>query len=549
MTTPLREATAPSAPSAPTRPERILICDELSPEALDVFAAHGLKPEVRTGLKEAELVARVHDVEALVVRSATKVTRAILDAAPRLKVIGRAGVGVDNVDVDAATARGVVVMNAPAGNTTTTAELAVSLMLALARNVARGDRAVRAGEWKLRGKLSGSEISGKTLGVVGLGRIGRVVATRGLGLAMKVVAYDPYLAGQRSPLEGVELLPLDELLARADFVSLHVPYSDETRNILSRERIFTMKPGARLVNCARGGLVDELALADALAAGRLKGAALDVFESEPPPKDHPLLAREDVILTPHLGASSEEAQRNVALEIAQQVSEFLLEGVARNAVNLPATSAATLRELAPWVLLAEKLGSTLAQLCDSPIRTLEISLSGDVSRKDASHVRLAVLVGALRKGCDTPLNFVNAPRLAAERGLAVHERADEESHFLHSLVKARAISRTGEVHVVGGSVFGRDPRIVRIDDHYLDLVPEGALLVTTHVDQPGVVGQLGTALGAARINIRRLELGPGARAADGLARGFLALDVHPPQHVLDELARLEPIRSVRLVQL
>ncbi|MFM7298545.1 MAG: hydroxyacid dehydrogenase, partial [Planctomycetota bacterium] len=268
MTTPLREATAPSAPGAPARTERILICDELSAESLDVFAAHGFRPEVCTGLKEAELCARVSDADALVVRSATKVTRAILDAAPRLKVVGRAGVGVDNVDVDAATARGVVVMNAPAGNTTTTAELAISLMLALARNVTRGDRAVRAGEWKLRGKLSGSEISGKTLGVVGLGRIGRVVATRGLGLAMKVVAYDPYLAGQRSPLEGVELLPLDELLARADFVTLHVPYSDETRNILSRERIFAMKPGARLVNCARGGLVDEQALAEALAAGR-----------------------------------------------------------------------------------------------------------------------------------------------------------------------------------------------------------------------------------------------------------------------------------------
>lgn len=549
MTTPLQEvSTRAPAPHA-SRTDRILICDELSSEALDVFGSHGFRPEVCTGLKEAELIARVHDADALVVRSATKVTRAILDAAPRLKVVGRAGVGVDNVDVDAATARGVVVMNAPAGNTTTTAELAISLMLALARNVSRGDRAVRNGEWKLRGKLLGSEISGKTLGVVGLGRIGRVVATRGLGLAMKVVAYDPYLSGQRSPLEGVELLSLDELLSRADFVSLHVPYSDETRNLISRERLFAMKPGARLINCARGGLVDELALAEALAAGRLKGAALDVFESEPPPKDHPLLAREDVILTPHLGASSEEAQRNVALEIAQQVSEFLLEGVARNAVNLPATSSATLKELAPWVLLAEKLGSTLAQLCDSPIRTLEVSLSGEIARKDTSHVKLAVLVGALRKGCDTPLNFVNAPRLAQERGLALHERPDEESHFLHSLVKARVVSRDGEVHVVGGSVFGRDPRIVRIDDHYLDLAPEGPLLVTTHVDQPGVVGLLGTALGAAQVNIRRLELGPASRTKDGLARGFLALDDQPSPQVLESLAKLEPLRSVRLIQL
>ncbi|MCY3001087.1 MAG: phosphoglycerate dehydrogenase [Planctomycetota bacterium] len=543
-------STAPAGSHAhAVRSEKILVCDELSPEALEVFHSHGFAAEIAVGLKGAELLAKVADAHALVVRSATKVTAEVIEAAPRLAVVGRAGVGVDNVDVDAATARGVVVMNAPAGNTTTTAELAVSLMLALARNVARADRAVRSGDWKQRGKLLGSEVTGKTLGVVGLGRIGRAVAQRGLGLQMKVVAYDPYLQGQRSPMEGVELLTLDELLAASDFVTLHVPLSDETRNLLSRERLYSMKVGARLINCARGGLVDELALAEALASGQLKGAALDVFETEPPPKDHPLLQRDDVILTPHLGASSEEAQRNVAIEIAQQICDFLLEGVARNAVNLPATSAATLRELAPWLLLAEKLGSCLAQLCDSPLRTIEVSLSGEIARKDASHVRLAVLVGALRKGCDTPLNFVNAPRLAQERGLALLERPDEEALFLHSLIKARATSRDGETHVIGGSVFGREPRIVRIDDHYLDLAPNGPLLVTTHVDQPGVVGMLGTVLGLAHVNISKFELGPASRTTDRLARGFLALSNQPSPEVLAELSRLEPIRNVRLIQL
>jgi D-3-phosphoglycerate dehydrogenase len=531
------------------RPERILVCDELSAEALEVFAAQGFQAATCVGKKEDDLVPLVADADALVVRSATKVTRRLLEAAPKLRVVGRAGVGVDNVDVDAATARGVVVMNAPAGNTTTTAELAISLMLALARNVVRGDRAVRAGEWKLRGKLLGSEVTGKTLGVIGLGRIGRVVAQRGLGLSMNVVAHDPYLHGQQGPVSGVELLELDELLARSDFVTLHVPFGDATRGLLSRERIARMKRGARLVNCARGGLVDEVALADALASGHLRGAALDVFANEPPPKDHPLLSRDDVIVTPHLGASSDEAQRNVALEIAQQISEFLLEGVARNAVNLPAASPQALRELAPWFLLAEKLGSYLAQALPEPLRTLEVSLSGDVARKETGHVKLALLVGALGVGCDTPLNFVNAPQLASERGLALVERNDEEQHYLHSLIKVRALDRGGASTTVAGSVFGREPRIVRIDDHYLDLSPRGPLLVTTHDDQPGVVGLLGTVLGDAGVNIRKIELGPGAHAADRLARGFLSLYAPPPPEVVARVAALAPVRSARLVNL
>jgi D-3-phosphoglycerate dehydrogenase len=532
------------------RSERILICDELSGEALDVFKSAGFQPETKLGLKEDQLVGAVGGVHALVVRSATKVTRRVIEAAPQLKVVGRAGVGVDNVDVDAATERGVVVMNAPAGNTTTTAELALALLFALTRNVARGDRAVRAGEWKKRSGLMGSELAGKTLGVVGLGRIGRVVAQRARGMALDVIAHDPYLAGQKSPLEGVELVELDELLARADFVTLHVPFSDATANLISRERIARMKPGARLINAARGGLVDELALSEALASGHLRGAALDVFAVEPPPADHPLLKRDDVILTPHLGASSDEAQRNVAIEIAEQISDFLADGVARNAVNLPPVSAQTLREIAPYVLLAEKMGSYLAQVASGPLETIDLSLTGEIARKDASHVRLALLVGVLRHGSDTPLNFVNAPKLAKERGLRLLEWSDEEPHFLHSLVKARAFARgSRESHVIAGSVFGREPRIVRIDDHHLDLAPSGSLLLTTHADQPGVVGLLGTALGNHGVNIKKIELGPGEHTADGLARGFLSLYGKPSAQAIDAIAKLAPVRSVRLVQL
>lgn len=530
------------------RRERVLISDELSPEALEVFSARGFEPRVRTGSTEPELLAAVADADALVVRSATKVTRKVIEAARSLQVIGRAGVGVDNVDVEAATERGVVVMNAPSGNTTTTAELAIALLFALARNVVRGDRAVRAGEWKLRGRLLGSEIAGKTLGVIGLGRIGRVVASRGLGLAMDVIAHDPFLEGQRSPIPGVQLVALDELLARADFVTLHVPYGDATRGLLSRERLARMKPGARLINCARGGLVDEEALAEALEAGRLRGAALDVFESEPPRRDHPLLARDDVIVTPHVGASSEEAQRNVALEIAEQICDFFTEGAARNAVNLPPVGAQTAREIAPYVLLSEKLGGFLSQASDRPLSTLEVTLSGEIARKDASHIRLALLVGALRPGCDSPLNFVNAPRLARERGLTLVDRPAEETPFLQGLVEARSVDREGASHRVAGTVFGREPRIVRIDDHHLDLTPDGPLLMTTHEDQPGVVGLLGTVLGAHGVNIKRIELGPGVEAHDGCARGFLSLYDEPAPGAVAEIAALEPVRSVRLIR-
>ncbi len=539
----------PNTDAPAPRREKILICDELSTEAVDALRERGFDPQVRLGLKEDALCEAVRDVNALLVRSATKITARVIRSAPALAVVGRAGVGVDNVDVDAATAQGVVVMNAPAGNTTTTAELAIALLMSLARNVVRGDRCVRAGEWKRRGSLLGSEITGKTLGVVGLGRIGRAVAARGLGLEMNVLAHDPYLRGAKSPVEGVELAGLDELLERSDFVTLHVPFDNSTRHLLSRERIARMKPGARLINCARGGLVDEQALAEALASGRLRGAALDVFEQEPPPADHPLLAREDVIVTPHLGASSEEAQRNVALEIASQVSDFLIEGVARNAVNLPPVSSHTLAQIAPYVLLAEKLGSYLAQSLERPLATLELSLQGEIARAEHGHVKLALLVGALRQGCDTPLNFVNAPKLAAERGLTLIERADETPQYLHSLVKVRAVDRGGASALVAGSVFGREPRIVRIDDHYLDLAPRGVVLTTRHDDQPGVVGALGAVLGAHGVNIQRIELGPGASAQDKLARGFLALYDAPSAACLDALAKLPALRAVRVIRL
>jgi D-3-phosphoglycerate dehydrogenase len=535
---------------------RILVCDELSPAAVGIFREAGFETEVKVGQKEDALAASVAGVHALVVRSATKVTRRVIEAADALRVIGRAGVGVDNVDTVAATERGVVVMNTPDGNTTSAAELAVALLLALARHVPRADRVVRTGSWSKKG-LTGTEIAGKRLGVVGLGRIGRAVAARALGLEMKVVATDPFLQDEVSPVAGVELLSLDELLASSDFVTLHVPLTDATRNLLSKERIGRMKKGARLVNAARGGLVDEAALVEALDEGRLAGAAFDVFAEEPPPKDHPLFGRDDVVLTPHLGASSEEAQLAVAVDVAKQIVEFLLHGVAHNAVNAPAVSAQTLRAFAPYVLLAEKIGALLAQLSGAPIRKLELTVSGEIARGDHRHVPLALLCGILRSGIDEGANFVSAPVIARERGIRLLEAQDEEAGSWQSLIKVRASTRpkdgkVEESHVVAGTAFGRVPRIVRIDDLHVDLEPRGPILITHHKDVPGVVGLLGTLLGEERVNIRRIELGPASAASDGgepTARGFLSLDDEPAPAVVEKIARLPPVKSVRLVRL
>jgi D-3-phosphoglycerate dehydrogenase len=535
-------------PRRSTKTPRVLICDDLAPEAVEVFREYGVEPEIRTGMDEETLVEAVLGVDALVVRSATKVTRSVIEAADRLAVVGRAGVGVDNVDCAAATERGVVVMNTPTGNTTTTGELAITLMLSLARHIPRADRDVRSGSWKKK-TLSGSEITGKTLGVIGLGRIGRVVAQRGLGLEMKVLAYDPYFVNaERAPVTGVELASLDELLAASDFVTLHVPLMDATRGLLSAERIAAMKPGARLINAARGGLVDEAAVLAALESGHLAGAAFDVLADEPPGPDHPLVGRDDVIVTPHIGASSGEASLRVATDVAHQIARFLLEGRADNAVNAPAIAPDDLAELAPYMQLAERIGSFLARRAPEPLRKLEVTFEGALASRDTRPMSLALLAGVLSVGREHAVNFVNAPLVAAERDLRLLEGKEPDAGAFQSLIKVRASCAGGEPSfLVSGTVFGDRPRFVRIDDLHVDLAPEGTILITDHDDVPGVVGKLGLALGAAGVNILRVELGkPARRAADpeATAAGFLVIDREPTGELMAELAALEPIRSV-----
>jgi D-3-phosphoglycerate dehydrogenase len=466
-------------------------------------------------------------------------------------VVGRAGIGVDNVDLEAATERGVVVMNTPRGNATTTAELAIALLLSLARHIPRADRAVRAGKWKMKG-LVGTEVFGKTLGVVGLGRIGRLVAERGRGLGMRVVAYDPYLAAGegQAPVGGAELVELDALLARADFVTVHVPLNESTRNLISWEALARMKPGARLIQASRGGVVDEEAVLDALTSGKLAGAAFDVLVEEPPPRDHPLLAREDVIVTPHLGASSEEAQLRVALDIAEQIVHFLGEGVAENAVNAPTLPAESMAELAPFLLLSEKLGSFLAQRMRGQIRKVEFTAGGEVVRHGVEHLKLSFLVGVLRHSLDRSVNFVNAPALARERGILVLESREERPDFRGGEITVRATEKAGgRAYRVSGAVFGREPRIIAVDDVRLDLPPRGILLVTRHQDKPGVLGQIGSILGRYQINIQRLELAPGREGTNESAHGFLTLHTEPGPPVLEALRTLEAIEELELLRL
>ena len=528
---------------------RVLICDELAPSAVEILQARGLDVETRVGLDEAALCEAVADFDACVVRSATTITRPVLEASDRLKAVGRAGIGVDNIDRVAATERGVVVMNTPGGNTLSTAELALTLCLASARNIPAASRRVREGSWNKKG-LMGAEMTGKTLGVVGLGRVGGLLAERALGIGMKVVAHDPYLAsaGKGSPVDGVELLSLEDLLPQVDFISLHVPLLDSTRGLIGRDALRAMKNTAYVVNTSRGGVVDEAALLEALDAGELAGAALDVLEVEPPAADHPLLHHDKVIVTPHLGASSHEAQDRVANMIAEQLADFLLDGVARNAVNMPTFGASDMKRIAPALDLAERMGSFAVQGLDGPPTKIEVTAGGALAAFGTEAFELAAQVGALRQVVGRGVNFVNAPSLAKERGIHVLASKDAESIYNDGHLLVRVECREGGVQV-RGALFGKEPHFTRIEGVHVDIHAEGPLLLTRHDDQPGVLGRIGMLLGEHGINIRRVDLGLSSQRPDGLASSFLKLDRMPERAVLDDLTAIDPIRWVRAIEL
>jgi D-3-phosphoglycerate dehydrogenase len=527
---------------------KIFVSDDVNEGGLEPLRAAGFAVEKKTGLKGDELAAALSEADGLIVRSETKVTAPLMEAAARLRVIGRAGVGVDNIDVGAATERGVIVMNAPDGNTMTTAEHTMALLLSLARRVPQGDASLKAGRWE-RKKFVGVELRGKTLGVVGLGRIGRVVASRARGFEMKVVAFDPFVAPGQVRDEEIELAPLEEVFRRADFVTVHTPLTPETRGIIGPREFALMKEGVRVINCARGGLVDEAALYAAIKEGRVAGAALDVFEQEPPPADHPLLALEEVIVTPHLGASTREAQEGVALTVAEQMRDFFLTGAVRGAVNLPSVGAQELRALQPYMRLAERLGRFQAQLIDDPLREVEIEYAGEAAGLDAAPITRSFLAGLLRN-MSARVNVVNALVIAAERGIAVTDsfRHGVTAVEMTSPIRTHVRTLTGE-HTASGALFGQqsEGRITEIEGFRIEATPTGHMLVTRSSDVPGVIGRLGTCLGDHGINISRFHLGRRERGGEAMA--VIETDAALDEATLEDLRTFPEVFSARPIEL
>ncbi|RYY23588.1 MAG: phosphoglycerate dehydrogenase [Sphingomonadales bacterium] len=498
---------------------KVLISDKMDPKAAEIFRARGVEVDEITGKSPEELMAIIGEYDGLAIRSSTKATKEILAAATNLKVIGRAGIGVDNVDIPAASAKGVVVMNTPFGNSITTAEHAIALMFALARDLPEADKSTQAGKWE-KNRFMGVEVTGKTLGLIGAGNIGSIVADRALGLRMKVIAYDPFLTPERAVEMGVEKVDLDGLLSRADFITLHTPLTDQTRNILSAENLAKTKKGVRIINCARGGLIDEAALKAGLDSGHIGGAALDVFVQEPA-KESPLFGTPNFISTPHLGASTSEAQVNVAIQVAEQMADFLMSGGVTNALNMPSLSAEEAPRLKPYMALAERLGSLVGQLAHGALTSISIEVEGAAAELNQKPITGAVLAGLMRVHSDT-VNMVNAPYLAKERGLDVREvRHDREGDY-HTLVRVTVGTQAGD-RSVAGTLFGNlAPRLVELFGIKVEADLAGDMLYIVNEDAPGFIGRLGSTLGEAGVNIGTFHLG--RRDAGGEAVLLLSVD-------------------------
>jgi D-3-phosphoglycerate dehydrogenase len=522
----------------------IVVADDLPASAIDLLRAEGWNVDARTGRSPDQLAADVAEADALVVRSATKVTAAIIEAAPRLRAIARAGTGVDNVDVTAASARGIVVMNAPGANSVSVAELAVGLILALARHLPAADAAMKQGKWEKK-KFLGEEIRGKTLGLVGLGRIGQEVARRAAAFGMTVVAHDPFISQEVARDFAAELVSMDDLFARADYVSLHMPSTAQTRNLVNAERLAKAKRGIRIINTARGDLVDESSLADAIESGRVAGAAVDVFVKEPT-VDHRLQSLPQVIATPHIAASTREGQELVGVETAAALRDFLKDGVIRNAVNFPTVPAEEFRRLQPFVDLGERLGTFVAQMNDHRPTSVGIRFYGELAASHTDMIVNAVLAGLLRPILESGVTLVNARSIAASRGLEVEESRSERPRNYTSLISVKLRSEQGD-RWVEGAVFERTtPRLVLVDGIAVEAPLEGTMIVMCNDDTPGVIGKIGTILGKHGVNIANFALG---READRAVGVVIVDETEPiPAAVLDELRGVSAIREARIVR-
>ena len=517
---------------------KVLICDKMSPLAEQILVERGLEVEVATGMAPDALIEKLAGVDGLVIRSATKVTAEIMAAAGQLKVVGRAGIGVDNVDVPAATQRGIVVMNTPGGNAITTAEHALALLLALARRIPAADRSTQDGKWE-KSSFMGVELTGKTLGVIGCGNVGAVVADRAIGLKMRVVAYDPFLSSDRARDLGVEKVDLEALLARADFITLHVPLTDQTRDILDAEALAKTKPGVRIINCARGGLVNETDLKAALDSGHVAGAALDVYLEEPA-RENPLFGVENVIATPHLGASTNEAQEKVAVQVAEQIADYLLTGAITNALNMPSVTAEEAVRLAPYMTLCEQLGSFAGQLTRSGLCGVTIEYEGQVAGLNTRPLTQCALAALLAPMLDS-VNMINAPIVARERNIELHEIKHDRDCDFQTLVRLTVVTEVQERSVAGTLFGGSRPRLVAIKDIPIEAELAPHMLYVTNEDKPGLIGALGTTLGDAGYNIATFHLGRATPGGEALA--LIELDQAITPAVLDSVEALPHIRQ------
>jgi D-3-phosphoglycerate dehydrogenase len=525
---------------------KILISDNLSNVGVEILKRYEkFTVDKKVGLTPEELKKIIGEYDALIVRSETRVTADLIAAGERLRVIGRAGTGVDNIDVPAATQRGIVVMNAAGGNSVTTAEHTIALLMAMARKVPQAAAKLKAGKWDKK-SFMGTELNGKTLGIIGLGNIGKIVASRGQGLGMKVIAYDPFLTRDAAQRSGVETVTLEDLFSRSDFITVHTPLTDETRGVIGEAAFARMKDGVRIINCARGGLVDETALANAIKSGKVAGAALDVFVEEPPPADHPLLGLDEVVVTPHLGASTTEAQESVAVTIAEQVAAYLLNGSIGGAVNVPAVSGEALETLRPYLTLGEKLGSFQTQFFGHAFSEVQISYSGDVANLDVRSITRAILTGLLQP-VSARVNQVNATLIAEERGIRVSETIATAPHDFISLIEVTVRDEESESRIAG-TLFGKnDLRIVMINSHRLEVVPHGNMLVVVNDDLPGVVGRTGTFLGDHQINIAQMYLS--RTSPGGVAVSVYQVDQTLDATTLAALGKVPHVLSVKQITL
>ena len=525
---------------------KVLISDKMDSRCVEILESNlGIEVDVKTGLEPGELKAIIGEYAGLIVRSSTKVTDEILKEAKNLRVVGRAGAGVDNIDVEAATRCGVIVMNTPGGNSVSTAEHSFAMLISLARNIPQAHMSLKEGAWE-RSKYTGTELSGKNLGILGLGKVGREVAVRGAAFGMKVFGYDPFVSAEMAESYGAQLATMDEIFANADFISVHLPLAEQTRGMIADKEFAGCKDGVRLINCARGGIVDEAALLRALESGKVAGAAVDVFEQEPP-ANRELIAHEQVVCTPHLGASTREAQASVALQVAEQVADTLMDRVVRNALNLPSVEPDVLQKMQPFLDLADHLGRTQAQLLEGQLERITIEYYGDVISYPTSPLTAAVLRGLVGTISDEPVNLVNAPFFMQERGVRVDELRSSEHEDFANLITVVCQTSKG-ARTLSGTLFAKnDPRLVRLDEYTFDARPMGHMLFYVNDDKPGIIGRIGTVMGNHRVNIAQMSCG--RHEMGGRALTILNVDSEIPPEVIETLLAQDFIAWARQVSL